>query len=145
MHYIFLISFGTTKIFKFQNYYSNSHFLKEIIMITKTYHIITIDITQIIDSPLNLNLSFLILKWTEMDYTKWTEVDRIDQIESNRIGPIWTERDWMHQINKNEDWMDRLDRSRLNCTILIEVDRSGLNVPNWTEWIEVNWLGLNKT
>ena len=62
MHYIFLISFGTTKIFKFQNYYSNSHFLKEIIMITKTYHIITIDITQIIDSPLNLNLSFLILK-----------------------------------------------------------------------------------
>ena len=62
MHYIFLISFGTTKIFKFQNYYSNSHFLKEIIMITKTYHIITIDITQIIDSPLNLNLSFLIFK-----------------------------------------------------------------------------------
>ena len=58
MHYIFLISFGTIKIFKFQSYYSNSHFLKEIIMITKTYPIITIDITQIIDSTLNQNLSF---------------------------------------------------------------------------------------
>ena len=58
MHYIFQISFGITKIFKFQSYYLNSHSLKEIIMITKTYHIITIDITQIIDSTLNLNLYF---------------------------------------------------------------------------------------
>ena len=39
-----------------------SHFLKEIIMITKTYHIITINITQIIDSILNSNLYFLIHK-----------------------------------------------------------------------------------
>ena len=31
-------------------------------MITKTYPIITIDITQIIDSILNQNLSFVILK-----------------------------------------------------------------------------------
>ena len=31
-------------------------------MIMRTYHIITIDITQIIDSTLNLNLYFLILK-----------------------------------------------------------------------------------
>ena len=46
MHYIFLISFGMVKIFKFQIYYSNSHSLKEIIKIIKTYHIITIDITQ---------------------------------------------------------------------------------------------------
>ena len=53
MYYIFLISFGTIKIFKFQ---------KEIIMITKTYHIITIVITQIINSTLNLNLYFVILK-----------------------------------------------------------------------------------
>ena len=45
IHYIFLISFGTIKIFKFQSYYSNSHSLKEITMITKIYHIITIDIT----------------------------------------------------------------------------------------------------
>ena len=45
MHYIFQISFGIIKIFKFQSYYLNSHSLKEIIMITKTYHIITIDIT----------------------------------------------------------------------------------------------------
>ena len=44
MHYIFLISFGIIKIFKVQSYYSNSHSLKENIMITKTYHIITIDI-----------------------------------------------------------------------------------------------------
>ena len=43
--YFFLISFGTIKIFKFQSYYSNSHSLKENIMITKTYHTITIDIT----------------------------------------------------------------------------------------------------
>ena len=62
MHYIFLISFGTIKIFKFQSYYSKSHFLKEIIMIIKTYYITTIDITQIIDSILNPNLYFPILK-----------------------------------------------------------------------------------
>ena len=59
MHYIFLVSFGTTKIFKFQNYYSNSHFLKEIITITKTYHAITIDITQIIDSNLKSQLKLV--------------------------------------------------------------------------------------
>jgi len=34
MHYIFLVSFGSIKIFKFQSYYSNSHSLKEITMIT---------------------------------------------------------------------------------------------------------------
>ena len=62
MHYIFLVSFGRIKIFRFQNYYSNSHSLKEIIMVTKTYHIITIDITQIIDCTLNPNLYFPILK-----------------------------------------------------------------------------------
>ena len=62
MQYIFLVSFGTIKTFKFQNYYSNSHSFKEIIIITKTYHIITIDITQIIDSTFNPNLYFLILK-----------------------------------------------------------------------------------
>ena len=62
MHYIFLISFGTIKIFNFQNYYSNSHSFKEIIMITKTYHIITIDITQIIGTSLNLSLFFPIFK-----------------------------------------------------------------------------------
>ena len=45
MHYILLISFCTTKIFKFQI----SHSLKEIIMIIKIYHIITINIIQIID------------------------------------------------------------------------------------------------
>ena len=61
MQYIFLVSFGTIKIFKFQSYYSNSHSLKEIIIITKTYHIITIDITQIIDSTINSNFHFPIL------------------------------------------------------------------------------------
>ena len=40
MHFIFLVSFGKIKIFKFKNYYSNSHSLEKIIMITKTYHII---------------------------------------------------------------------------------------------------------
>ena len=62
MHYILLISFGAITIFKFQIYYSNSHSLKEIIMITKTYHIITIVITQINNTTLNPNLYFLILK-----------------------------------------------------------------------------------
>ena len=62
MHYIFLVSFGTIKIFKFLNYYSNSHSLKEIIMITKTYYIITVDITQIIDSTLSSNMYFPIPK-----------------------------------------------------------------------------------
>ena len=61
MHYIFLIYFGTIKIFKFQIYYSNSHSLKEIIMITKTYHIITIVITQINNTTLNPNLYFLLI------------------------------------------------------------------------------------
>ena len=50
MHYIFLIYFGTIQIFKFQTYYSNSYSFKEIIMIIKTYHIIIIDITQIINN-----------------------------------------------------------------------------------------------
>ena len=62
MHYIFLVSFGAIKIFYFQNYYSNSHSLKEIFMITKIYHIITIDISQIIGTTLNLRLFFPILK-----------------------------------------------------------------------------------
>ena len=61
MYYIFLISFDTIKIFKFQNYYSTSHSLKEIIMITKTYHLITIHITQIINSTLNPNSYFAII------------------------------------------------------------------------------------
>ena len=55
MHHIFLFSFGTIKNVKFQNYYLNSHYLKEIIMITKTYHIITIDI--ILSSVIKLLLS----------------------------------------------------------------------------------------
>ena len=67
MHYIFLISFGTTKILNFPIHYSNSHSLKEIIMITQIYHMITIDIPQIIDNTLNSNLSFPILKYTELD------------------------------------------------------------------------------
>ena len=32
IHYIFLISFSTTNIFSFQNYYSNSHSLIDIII-----------------------------------------------------------------------------------------------------------------
>ena len=74
MHYIFLISFGTTKIFKFQIYYSNSHSLKEVIMIIKNYHIIAIGITQISDNTPNPNFTFFILKYIEMDL----------------IGPNWT-------------------------------------------------------
>ena len=69
MHYIFKVSFGTIKIFKFQSYYLNSHSLKEIIMIIKTYHIITIDITQVIDNTLNPNWYFF-----HLNRPNWTEV-----------------------------------------------------------------------
>ena len=77
MYYIFLISLGTIKIFKFQSYYSNSHSLKEINMITKIYHIITID-TQIINSTLNLNVYLPFLsRYIELDQSdlKWIKVD----------------------------------------------------------------------
>ena len=59
MHYIFFISFGTIKIFKFRI----SYYLKKIIIIIiiKTYYIIIIDITQITDST-NQNLFFPVLK-----------------------------------------------------------------------------------
>ena len=58
MQYIFFISFGTIKIFKFQI----SYYLKKIIIIIiKTYYIIIIDITQITDST-NQNLFFPVLK-----------------------------------------------------------------------------------
>ena len=58
-------------------------------MITKTYPIITIDITQIIDSILNQNLSFVILKlvhWIGPNRTKWAKIDRI-----RRNGRKWIE------------------------------------------------------
>ena len=48
MHYIFL-KFILVQI---------SHSLKEIIMLIKTYHIIVIVITQLIDSTLNPNMYF---------------------------------------------------------------------------------------
>ena len=63
MHYIFLILFGTFKIFKLQSYYSNAHYLKENIMITKIYHIIIID-------QIGPNRS----KWTKL--TEWAKLDR---------------------------------------------------------------------
>ena len=58
-------------------------------MITKNYPIITIDITQIIDSILNQNLSFVILKlvhWIGPNRTKWAKIDRI-----RPNGPKWIE------------------------------------------------------
>ena len=78
MHYIFKVSFGTIKIFKFQSYYlnyhslpsqKNYHSLKKIIMIIKTYHIVTIDITQVIDNTLNPNLYFF-----HLNRPNWTKV-----------------------------------------------------------------------
>ena len=62
MHFFSFFFFGTIKIFKFQSYYSNSNCLKEITMIAKTYHIILIDNTQIVNSTLNPYLHFAILK-----------------------------------------------------------------------------------
>ena len=80
MYYIFLISFGTTKIFKFHVHYSNFHSFKEIVMITQTYHFISNYIPQIIDNTLNSNLSFPILKYTELDQSKlkWTKLAKVD-------------------------------------------------------------------
>ena len=63
MHNIFPISLRTTKIFKFQIYYSKFSFsYGDYHDNKKIYHLITIDITQIIDSTLIPNLYFLILK-----------------------------------------------------------------------------------
>ena len=84
-------------------------------MITKTYYISTIGITQIINITLNPNLYFPILK-------------QIHQIGPKRL-----------EINQ----MDRLDRSELNMTELTEVDqidRSGPNRLNWTKQTELTQL-----
>ena len=63
MHYIFLISFGTIKILSFKVIIQILILLRRLyIMITSTYCIIIIDISQIIDSTLNPNLHFPILK-----------------------------------------------------------------------------------
>ena len=61
MQYIFFISFGTIKIFKFQISYYLKKIIIIIIIIIKTYYIIIIDITQITDST-NQNLFFPVLK-----------------------------------------------------------------------------------
>ena len=114
MHYIFLISFGTIKIFKFQSYYSYSYFLKEIIMITKTYYIITIDVTQIINSILNPNLYFAILKQVHQIGPKRSEIDQMDRVDLSRPNGL------------NRPKSTKLDR----------IDLSELYEPNWTEQIE---------
>ena len=77
-------------------------------MITTNYPIITIDITQIIDSILNQNLSFAILKLVHRigpNRLKWPKIDR-----SRPNGPKWTK------------W-----------TEYTELDRCGLNRPNRTK------------
>ena len=96
MHYIFLISFDTTKIFKFQSYYSNSHSLKEIIMISKIYHMITIDITQTINSILNTKLSLPILKYPKLDQS---ESNRSFPFLSTPNGPKWTKLDLIDRMD----------------------------------------------
>ena len=84
-------------------------------MITKTYPIITIEITQIIDSTLNQNLSFSILqqiyqvgpnglKWIEL--TEYTELNRcgqnrLEQTKLNQNGPNWTEVNEVDRMNRN--------------------------------------------
>ena len=135
LHYIFLVSFGTIQIFKFQNYYSNSHSLKEIIMITKTYHIITINIIEnnwyYSQPKLFFSLSYVgTLNWTEVIWNRpngpnrlywliWTEWTKLDWIGRN--GPNWPEKDW-------------LDQSRVNEQKYTEVDQIGLNWPKLIEW-----------
>ena len=67
-------------------------------MITKTYHIITVDITQISDSIFNPNLSFSMLK----------QVHWIDQNRPNgQNEPNWTEVEPMEEV-------DRMDRNGTN-------------------------------
>ena len=60
-------------------------------MIIKTYHIITIDIAQIIDK--HVQICSHGLKWTEIDQTgpKWT--NRPDWTEIDLTGPNWTKMD----------------------------------------------------
>ena len=93
MHYIFLISFSTTKFFNFQIYYSNAHSLKEIIMIIKDYHIITIDITQTINNTLNPNGPKW-TKWTDLNQTNLSGLNGLNWTQVDRTGPNspkWTE------------------------------------------------------
>ena len=53
-------------------------------MVTKTYPIITIDITQIIDSIFNQNLSFVILKLVHQIGPNRLKCAKIDQIDRSR-------------------------------------------------------------
>ena len=68
-------------------------------MITKTYPIITIDITQIIDSIFNQNLSFVILKLVHRigpNRLKCAKIDQIDRSGQNGLNiPNWTYVDQM--------------------------------------------------
>ena len=73
MHYIFLIFLVQLKFLSFKVLIQILS-LKEIIIITKTYPIITIDITQIIDNTFDQNLSFSILNY-KPNWTKWTKVN----------------------------------------------------------------------
>ena len=81
----------------------------------KTYHLITIDITQIINSILNPNLCFHILKQT-----------KVDQMDRSRFNGL----KWIEQTE--------LDRTRQKWIVWTELDRSGLSRPYWTE---VNQFG----
>ena len=72
-------------------------------MIIKNYHIIEIDITQIIDNTLNSNMSFPNLKYIKVDWnwpkwTKWTEVDW-----NELSGLNWTKLDQIGVCRKPTD------------------------------------------
>ena len=49
IRFIYIYIYITTKLFKFQILFNFLILLKEIIMIIKTYHKVTHDITQIVD------------------------------------------------------------------------------------------------
>ena len=96
-------------------------------MITKTYHIITIDITQIIDSILNPNFFPPFL-------SNYIELDKMDQIRK------WTEMDIIDQIGLNRT---NVDQSGLDRSKWIKWTKLDLNRPNWTKVNPMDQSRLN--
>ena len=76
-------------------------------MITKTYHIITIDISQIIYSTLNPDSYFDILLCTKLDQNDLKLTKQIEQTKAERMGqyrpngPMWTKLERIDQLGLN--------------------------------------------
>ena len=117
-------------------------------MITKTSPIIAINITQIIDSTLNQNFSFSILKYTKLDQMdrsklKWTKLDDgpkytgwAKYTELGKCGTNGPNRlKWTELYRNIPKWtkLGRSEWSRSNGPNLTEMDQSRSDGPKWTE------------